>query len=289
MSTRPLLIKYPLDLMGTNPSNLVVDEPHTLGVDKDRCIVTNAGPFFTESVIIKEAHTGRILQPMQNYKILQPYQEASLRSGQDVSAVIYVDDLNVSTDILVTYRAVGGEFSWAVYAIREMIDQLNLDERPVNWGDIIGTPNTFTPTPHLHDLGDTYGWEYIGYQLEGIRDSILTGDAASHDELRQQFIYLNTQMQTYVDAFKDEFNRHENDKANPHQVTKTQVGLGFVENYPPASSTEALAGTVNNRYMTPLRVAELSNRIASELLNVHTSNKSNPHAVTKAQVGLGSV
>src|SRR5690606_41201289 len=99
MSTRPLLIKYPLDLMGTNPSNLVVDEPHTLGVDKDRCIVTNAGPFFTESVIIKEAHTGRILQPMQNYKILQPYQEASLRSGQDVSAVIYVDDLNVSTDI----------------------------------------------------------------------------------------------------------------------------------------------------------------------------------------------
>lgn len=44
--------------------------------------------------------------------------------------------------------------------------------------------------------------------------------------------------------------------ANPHGVTKAHVSLGSVENYGIATQAEAQAGTVNNKYMTPLRVAE---------------------------------
>lgn len=40
---------------------------------------------------------------------------------------------------------------------------------------------------------------------------------------------------------------------NPHQVTKTDVGLGSVENYGVASEAEAKAGASNVKYMTPLR------------------------------------
>ena len=42
-------------------------------------------------------------------------------------------------------------------------------------------------------------------------------------------------------------------KANPHQVTKTQVGLGNVENYGIATQAEAEAAVINTKYMTPLR------------------------------------
>lgn len=59
-------------------------------------------------------------------------------------------------------------------------------------------------------------------------------------------------VQTALDA-------HLADNNNPHGVTKTQVGLGNVQNYGIATQAEAEAGTVNNKYMTPLRTLELLN------------------------------
>lgn len=44
---------------------------------------------------------------------------------------------------------------------------------------------------------------------------------------------------------------HIQDKDNPHEVNKEQVGLDNVENYPVASLEEALAGVRTDRYLTP--------------------------------------
>lgn len=41
---------------------------------------------------------------------------------------------------------------------------------------------------------------------------------------------------------------------NPHATTASQVGLGSVQNYGIATTTEARAGSVNNKYMTPALV-----------------------------------
>lgn len=43
---------------------------------------------------------------------------------------------------------------------------------------------------------------------------------------------------------------------NPHNVSKSNVGLGSVENYGIASTVESEAGTSNVKYMTPLRTKE---------------------------------
>lgn len=82
---------------------------------------------------------------------------------------------------------------------------------------------------------------------------------------------------------------HINDKNNPHATTKAQVGLGSVENYPIATQTDAENGTSNVLYMTPLRSAQAIAKQALIPLNAHIANKSNPHSVTAAQVGLGAV
>ena len=55
---------------------------------------------------------------------------------------------------------------------------------------------------------------------------------------------------------------HMDNSENPHGVTKSQVGLGNVDNAKQASKTE---------------------------FDSHTGNKANPHGVTKSQVGLGNV
>lgn len=84
-------------------------------------------------------------------------------------------------------------------------------------------------------------------------------------------------------------NTHVNDKSNPHVVTKAQVGLDLVENYSIASKADAEAGVSNSLYMTPLRTKEGIDKFAIAPLNTHINNKSNPHVVTKTQIGLGSV
>jgi hypothetical protein len=43
---------------------------------------------------------------------------------------------------------------------------------------------------------------------------------------------------------------------NPHGVTKSQVGLGSVQNYGIASQAQAEAGSANNVYMTPQRTKQ---------------------------------
>jgi hypothetical protein len=49
---------------------------------------------------------------------------------------------------------------------------------------------------------------------------------------------------------------HISNTNNPHAVTKAQVGLGSVDNYPTASQAEAEAGTAANRFMTPQRTKQ---------------------------------
>jgi hypothetical protein len=79
------------------------------------------------------------------------------------------------------------------------------------------------------------------------------------------------------------------DYTNPHRVTKAQVGLSLVQNFQVATEEEAVAGELDIRYMTPLKVKQAIDKQAGDMIRAHVDDKTNPHEVTKAQVGLGSV
>lgn len=79
---------------------------------------------------------------------------------------------------------------------------------------------------------------------------------------------------------------HLNDKANPHGVTTSQIGAVPTTrkiNGKPLSSDITLTPTDFGADDSGAAAAVQAN------LDTHTSNKSNPHGVTKAQVGLGNV
>lgn len=288
MSSRPLIAKYPLDKTGTSPTNKVIGEVRELNGSRDRAFVPFGGPFYTESFKLINNETGLPLVPVDDYILCQPFQQASLRTGKDVQCVVWVK-LAAPISVRCEYQVVGGEYSWNIEALVQMINEIDLDGRPVQWGSIIGKPTAYPPAPHIHDIGDSYGWEYVVFQLEGIRNAILVGDEASHDELRQQMQAIRDELELLIAAVDDKVDLHIADKANPHKVTKLQVGLGQVEDFPVASAAEALAGTAANRYMTPQRTLALINKLIGEALDAHIADKNNPHAVTKVQVGLGSV
>jgi hypothetical protein len=284
-----IILKYPEDPTGINPNNLVINEPHDLGPARNRAFVPNYGSYFTESMIVTEASTGRVLTKGVHYIAAQLQQDATLAMDKEICAVVVVTDPDVLDSLLFTYQVVGGVFSTSASALAKMIENLDIDERAVEWGSVIGIPSAFPPAPHLHDIGDLYGFEYLVEALDALRNAILIGDEAAHDELRQFINYQDGLLQAALDDLRSDFETHENNKANPHAVTKLQVGLGQVQDYGIATTAEAQAGTVNNKYMTPLLTSQAITQLALIPLNNHIADKTNPHATTKAQVGLALV
>jgi parallel beta-helix repeat protein len=87
-------------------------------------------------------------------------------------------------------------------------------------------------------------------------------------------------------ATKAEFDEHKADTTNPHGVTKSQVGLGSVQNYGIATQAEAESGTVNTKYITPLRVKQAIQALESVS---SVAGKKGAVTLTKADVGLSNV
>ena len=102
-----------------------------------------------------------------------------------------------------------------------------------------------------------------------------------------------------LDTLKTEISEHLKSKANPHNVTKEQVGLGSVDNTadvdkPVSKATQtALEGKVDkvpgSGLISDAEKEKLNNIPDLTPITEHLKSKANPHEVTKEQVGLGKV
>ena len=75
---------------------------------------------------------------------------------------------------------------------------------------------------------------------------------------------------------------HIGNKSNPHGVTKAQVGLGNVNNTSDADKP------VSTAQATAIADAKAAGTNAQTNLTTHMKNMSNPHGVTRDQLGLGT-
>lgn len=287
--TRGLIFKYPLDPTGINPTNKILSEEHDLGTGVNRAIVPDYSAFYSESMEVYVEDRVDPLVPHHQYILAQLHADASAALDKEVCMVVVVTDQAIMGKVRLTYQTVGGDFSVSVDALRKAIEDEDLDDRTVSWGDLIARPDAFPPAPHLHDIGDLYGFEYVVEALEALRNAILIGDEAMHEELRQFIRYEDGLLRDSITALDGRFQAHVQDHENPHATTKGQVGLGLVDNYATATQPEAEAGTLNNRFMTPLRTAQAIAAQALVPLNAHINDKGNPHQTTKQQVGLGNL
>ena len=104
---------------------------------------------------------------------------------------------------------------------------------------------------------------------------------------------LRTELKTYVDdliadtgsdvtALETKVNNHIANKSNPHAVTKTQVGLGNVNNTSDANKP------VSTDQATAIADAKAAGTAAQTSINSHAGRRDNPHTVTRAQLGLAT-
>lgn len=104
---------------------------------------------------------------------------------------------------------------------------------------------------------------------------------------------LRTELKTYVDdliadtgsdvtALETKVNNHIANKSNPHAVTKTQVGLGNVNNTSDADKP------VSTAQATAIADAKAAGTAAQTSINSHAGRRDNPHVVTRAQLSLAT-
>lgn len=83
-------------------------------------------------------------------------------------------------------------------------------------------------------------------------------------------------------VIKESLDAHIGNKSNPHNVTKTQVGLGNVQNLAPADMP------VSTAQATAIADAKAAGTKAQTDLSTHANRRDNPHNVTRAQLGLAT-
>ena len=121
---------------------------------------------------------------------------------------------------------------------------------------------------------------------EYIWGKALTGDAVLNVRIQgtvdpgEDTTYISNSLNT----LRQEFEFHINDLANPHKVTKAQVGLGNIPNAISDRTDLDSDTTLATSRSVLLLKTDLANRISD-----HINNKENPHIVTKEQVGLGNI
>lgn len=248
-------LKYPLDRTGTAASNRIINEERSVGREVYRAIAPYAGSFYTKSMEVVDKATGLPLTLNTDYKILYPYQEAELEIGKPICTIVQVLNSSV-TDVYLTYQCVGGPYTSSRDVLAKLISDLQQDNRAVTWDNLLGKPVEFNPTKHLHSAADLYGLEYVVLALEELVQAVYTGDVSSHDVL---YNYID-RIKAYLDSQLDGLNRADIDLRN--EIERLDIRIDGV-------------------------IASLNQ--TNDNLEAHILDTSNPHKVTKAQVGLGAV
>lgn len=263
-------LQYPFDPTGTMLANLVEGEQQILTPPNFRdyyFIVPKAAPFFADSMRITFKgldNAQRTLIEGVDYYLTHWFISASRACAKSVYGSVTFLDKTMSGVVTLKYQTIGGIWVLQESEIAEILANQLLNPRITTWETIVDMPIAFPVIDHEWDLADMVG-------ASGVVDAI--------DRITEA---LN-------ESGGNAITEHIANKDNPHDVTKTQVGLGNVQNYPVASITEAQQGTSNLVYMTALRVKNAIDAQAGAMLLAHTSNQANPHNVTASQLGLGNV
>ena len=204
-------IRFEEDLTASNPANFIAGDAYTLPENwKNRVFVPRYGAFFTKDMVVRDA-SGRVLERGKNKHYVCV--ESPLRypttgnitlnemSGFETAQFIVVVDPNVSQNLTVDLRYVGGAYSINQDALIKALETLALDTRPVLWEDVGDKPPGYLPAWHITDARDIMNMGAVCFWLEKIYEALILGDQRQWDAI---YKYIERRYPSKVDL--DELN-----------------------------------------------------------------------------------
>ena len=267
---------YALDTTGSLAANKITDERHTIAAVNDRdynFIIPDFAPYHAGSlkIWIEENNTLLPLVEGVNWNPSLQFAGASLAISRPIFGAISFNDLGFTGQVLIEYQTLGGEYTLAQDKVTEVLANIIYNPRGSTWEEITSLPTMFPPIDHPWNFADMVGMSEVRDALDAIEQAIINKAGGNIDDHVQNFL-------------------------NPHRVTKNIVGLGNVENYPPATITQGIQGLSNETTLTPLVLRAVLEELG--LLQMsdtvknfidHIAARNNPHEDTKSQVGLSQV
>lgn len=227
--------QYPVDLTGLLSSNKITSESQTLtsanGI-KHQLLIPVFAPFFGDSLLLQfynaEGERVDAVAGVDYVSVLEQGEMSRLADSKIYSGVLVLNPTLRGASFL-TYQTLGGSFGVDRRLMIEELARVSHSPRYVAWDAVTGKPTFFPVNEH-----------YVNVQTEMVGLATLVGGL---EQLRAQ---LGTIVEEDVAALVP----HVANKNNPHGDTKAHIGLPLVQNYPPASTPEAQAGTSTQRYLT---------------------------------------
>lgn len=230
---------YPLDVTGVLPANLITNEQQTVTAAnyKDFAfLIPEFAPFYSESMQLTYRDLNGNVTPMEegvHFLFAMPFVGASRATAKPLYGAIQFLNLNINGTITFTrYQTLGGNYTLDAATLTALMVDLIYNPRITTWEQIVALPEAFPPVPHAWDLINMVGMSAVDASLRAIVEAIYKS-------------INNGQNDHFTNFF------------NPHDTDKNQINLGLVENYPPATLSQAIDGTSATAYMTPM-VAKLA-------------------------------
>ena len=254
------VVRFQLDPTGTNPNNLVTNEPHSLDTNVQiRAIAPTYGPFYEAGLVITDSATNTALSSSQ-YSLVELLQDATMLFGQGIYGVILITDSAVSSSVSITYQSLGGEYQSSSAGVINAYQTLIGDNRPVDWVNVLNKPAQYPPTLHEHLLSDVYGFQTIVAALERVKNAIVLNNIPPLNAL---VTWMNGLFTTTNNAIVAETNRAETEEANLQTElnTETAARISGDSNLQTELNTETAARIAGDATLQTELNAEIAARI----------------------------
>jgi hypothetical protein len=228
---------YQTDLTGALGANLISNEKQTVSGNNpiaNRLVRPSCAPFYAHGLVLRYYSSGQTLSTATlgvDYFPVYELQDLSQVTAYPVYGAIKIVNPSVLGTIFLTYQTLGGNFAGDKQALSTQLVYAQQANPAVPWSRIIGTPTYYPVNDHpLNVQTETVGYTSIVNAINAIASTITT-------------LNITTDMAAMI--------AHMSNTSNPHNLTKAQIGLGNVQNYPLATNPQATAGVSTTTYLTP--------------------------------------
>jgi hypothetical protein len=226
-------------------------------------VIPENSPFFVKGLVVRlitQTETRKLTENVDYYLVL-PYEAATRAIGIPVYGGIALNDKIVNGTISIDYQTIGGEWVSARTSAISVLFEMAYNPRTTYWDTVTNKQATFPPINHSLDIDDTYG----------------TSELIESINRLAEIIQKNQGSVSVVN--------HIVDMNNPHNLTKEQIGLSQVANYPPATIAEAIEGVSGSTLVTPMGLAAaISNAINTKVVELLTKQGTSYFEFTASSV-----
>lgn len=189
-----MLQRYPYDPTGRSTDNLVRTERHVVTIDGNNVFFPRYGAYFNDSLVVKQGEKTLVLN--QDYQLSFFWQDATIQVGKPISLAFNFINDKIIGEIQIDYQVVGGEWAGSVEAIEQLKQNPPDKHRNVFWDEVIGKPEAWQPTRHIHHVNDVYGLTPLVLAVEEMKRSLENQSVLKLKSVYDRFLKLKQ----YVEA-----------------------------------------------------------------------------------------